>query len=50
MGRLPRAVDDALVYHALNRGNNRATVFTDDDDPDQFTRASSATYLPEPTS
>jgi hypothetical protein len=23
MGRLCRAIDDGLVYHALNRGNNR---------------------------
>jgi putative transposase len=27
MGRLPRPVADGLVYHALNRGNNRAAVF-----------------------
>ncbi len=32
MGRLPRTIDDGLVYHALNRGNNRADVFGDDDD------------------
>ena len=32
MGRLPRTIDDGLVYHALNRGNNRADVFADDDD------------------
>jgi putative transposase len=32
MGRLPRIVEPGLVYHALNRGNNRATVFADDDD------------------
>src|SRR5215470_1340521 len=32
MGRLPRAVDDGLVYHALNRGNNRGCVFDDDAD------------------
>jgi putative transposase len=32
MGRLPRPVEDGLVYHALNRGNNRAPVFADDDD------------------
>jgi hypothetical protein len=31
MGRLPRAVD-GLIYHALNRGNNRDDVFTDDGD------------------
>jgi putative transposase len=27
MGRQPRLVADGLVYHALNRGNNRAPVF-----------------------
>jgi putative transposase len=29
MGRQPRLVADGLVYHALNRGNNRAPVFFD---------------------
>ena len=28
MGRLTRPIDDDLVYHALNRGNNRAPVST----------------------
>jgi putative transposase len=32
MGRLPRTIDDGLVYHALNRGNDRADVFSDDAD------------------
>jgi putative transposase len=32
MGRLPRTIDEGLVYHALNRGNNRADVFADDAD------------------
>jgi putative transposase len=32
MGRLPRTIDDGLVYHALNRGNNRADVYGDDAD------------------
>src|SRR5262249_60393570 len=36
MGRLPRAIDDGLVYHALNRGNNRAEVFADDGDHEAF--------------
>jgi putative transposase len=27
MGRQPRLIADGLVYHALNRGNNRAAVF-----------------------
>ncbi len=39
MGRLPRAIDDGLVYHALNRGNNRADVFQDDDDRVAFLEA-----------
>jgi len=29
MGRLPRLVSDGLIYHAINRGNNRAAVFLD---------------------
>jgi len=32
MGRLPRPTGENLVYHALNRGNNRATVFADSSD------------------
>jgi putative transposase len=35
MGRLPRPKpggDDSLTFHALNRGNNRADVFSDDGD------------------
>jgi putative transposase len=43
MGRLPRAVADGLVYHALNRGNNRAAVFADDDDHVAFLQALAAT-------
>jgi len=39
MGRLPRAIDDGLVYHALNRGNNGAVVFADDDDHVAFLEA-----------
>jgi hypothetical protein len=30
MGHLLRPIDDGLVYHALNRGNNRAPVFADE--------------------
>src|SRR5262245_18511729 len=29
MGRLTRPIADGLVYHALNRGNNRQTIFAD---------------------
>jgi putative transposase len=39
MGRLPRTIDEGLVYHALNRGNNRADVFTDDADRSAFLEA-----------
>ena len=39
MGRFPRAIDEGLVYHALNRGNNRADVFTDDADRVAFLEA-----------
>ena len=28
--RLPPTIDVGLVYHALNRGNNREDVFGDD--------------------
>jgi putative transposase len=43
MGRLPRAIEDGLVYHALNRGNNRAAVFANDDDHVAFLQALAAT-------
>jgi putative transposase len=36
MVRLPRFVSDELVYHAINRGNNRAPVFADRDDYQAF--------------
>jgi REP-associated tyrosine transposase len=36
MGRLPRASDDGLVDHALNRGNNRGDVLSDEADRDAF--------------
>ncbi len=32
MGRPPRPTEDGLVFHALNRGNNRGDVFFDDGD------------------
>ncbi len=32
MPRLPRLIDDGLVYHAINRGNNRQVVFRRDAD------------------
>jgi len=36
MGRLPGAIDDGLVYHALNRGNNRGDVLAEDQDREAF--------------
>jgi putative transposase len=39
MGRPLRTIDDRLVYHALNRGNNRADVFGDDADCVAFLEA-----------
>src|SRR5438552_2356843 len=39
MARLPRTIDDGLVYHALNRGNNRGEVFADDADRVAFLQA-----------
>src|SRR5438046_4206305 len=39
MGRLPRPIADGLVYHALNRGNNRGPVFGDTTDYRAFLRA-----------
>jgi REP-associated tyrosine transposase len=39
MGRLPRVVDEGLIYHAYNRGNNRAAVFVDEGDHEAFLEA-----------
>jgi hypothetical protein len=39
VGRLPRTIDDGLVDHALNRGNNRSDVFGDDADRVAFLQA-----------
>jgi putative transposase len=39
MGRLPRPTEEGLVYHALNRGNNRADVFADAEDHEAFLQA-----------
>jgi len=36
---MPRPIDDHLVYHVINRGNNRAPVFHDDEDYVAFLRA-----------
>jgi putative transposase len=34
-----RATDDGLIYHALNRGNNRADVFAEDGHYEGFLEA-----------
>jgi putative transposase len=39
MPRPLRPIDDCLVYHVINRGNNRAAVFFDDDDYAAFLKA-----------
>jgi len=39
MGRPLRPVGDGLIYHALNRGNNRRPVFFSADDYRTFLRA-----------
>ena len=39
MGRALRLVADGLVYHALNRGNNREAVFSTDADFAAFLQA-----------
>jgi len=39
MGRLARPIEEGLVYHALNRGNNRAPVFSDASDFRAFLEA-----------
>ena len=48
MGRLPRAIDDGLIDHALNRGNNRADVFIDDEDREAFLAALALTTAKYP--
>ena len=48
MGRLPRAIDDGLIYHALNRGNNGADVFVEDGDHEAFLEALGQTHARYP--
>jgi putative transposase len=38
MGRPPRGAEGGLIYHALNRGNARLTIFDDAGDYDAFER------------
>jgi putative transposase len=39
MPRPLRPIDDRIVYHVVNRGNNRAPVFLDDEDYEAFLTA-----------
>jgi putative transposase len=39
MPRLPRPSEQGLIYHAINRGNNRAEVFRDENDRRAFLEA-----------
>ena len=48
MGRQPRPIADGLIYHALNRGNNRGPVFGAADDYRAFLRALAQTQLRYP--
>ena len=36
MGRFPRPTGDDLIYHAINRGNNRADVLGPEGEWDMF--------------
>ncbi len=36
MGRLPRVIFSGLIYHVVNRGNNRQYVFEDDADFEKY--------------
>lgn len=48
MGRPLRLNDDGLVYHAINRGNNRETVFADEQDHLAFLHSLGQTQLRYP--
>src|SRR6266446_6501445 len=48
MGRPLRAIADGLVYHALNRGNNRHAVFATPADHHAFLRALAQTQVRYP--
>jgi putative transposase len=48
MGRPPRPIADDLTYHALNRGNNRSTVFRDEGDFQAFLQALAQTQARYP--
>ena len=48
MGRPLRPTEDDLVYHAINRGNNREVVFADDEDFLAFLQSLARTQLRYP--
>jgi putative transposase len=48
MGRLPRPAEEGLVYHVVNRGNNRGDVLTDPGDHEAFLVALSRTQQKYP--
>jgi len=50
MGRLPRAIDVGLVYHALNRGINRGDVLSDEADCDASLTSLDRTKVEPPPS
>ncbi len=48
MGRTLRPHDDGLLYHAINRGNDRQVVFADDEDHHAFLHSLARTQLRYP--
>jgi putative transposase len=48
MGRLPRPLDDGLLYHAINRGNDRRVVLADEADHRAFLHSLGQTQLRYP--
>jgi putative transposase len=48
MGRFPRPIEEGLVDHALNRGNNRAPVFSEESDFRAFLAALGQTRHRDP--
>jgi len=48
MGRPLRPTDDGLLYHAINRGNDRRVVFSDDEDHHAFLESLGRTQLRYP--
>lgn len=48
MGRPLRPTDDGLLYQAINRGNDRRVVFSDDEDHRAFLESLGRTQLRYP--